>query len=239
VSDALIASDLAPGLHVAPGVEIPPDAEIAPFVTVYAGVRLGAGVTLEQGAIVGRPQRVAAQSRAPRRPAREPTLIGDGCWIGNNAIVVAGARVGARVYVGDQALVRELATVADDVVVGRSVSVGHNAVVGARTRLFNFVLVGPGTVIEEDVLAAPRVTFVSDTTMGRGNGDAPPGGVVVRRASRIGTAAIIMPPTEIGAEAVIGAASLVRGDVAARTVVAGAPARVVRTVREDELLEWP
>ena len=46
-----------------------------------------------------------------------------------------------------------------------------------------------------------------------------------------------MPPVEIGEEAVVGAAALVRADVPARTVVAGVPARVLREVRDDELLE--
>ncbi|MEA2443333.1 MAG: hypothetical protein QOJ12_625, partial [Thermoleophilales bacterium] len=44
-------------------------------------------------------------------------------------------------------------------------------------------------------------------------------------------------PVVIGAEAVVGAASLVRADVPARTVVAGNPARHLRDVRDDELLE--
>jgi acetyltransferase-like isoleucine patch superfamily enzyme len=51
------------------------------------------------------------------------------------------------------------------------------------------------------------------------------------------TGAIVLPPAEIGEEAVVGAASLVREDVPARTVVAGTPARALRRVRDDELLE--
>ncbi len=56
-----------------------------------------------------------------------------------------------------------------------------------------------------------------------------------RRSSATG--AIVLPPAEIGEEAVVGAASLVREDVPARTVVAGTPARALRRVRDDELLE--
>jgi acetyltransferase-like isoleucine patch superfamily enzyme len=73
--------------------------------------------------------------------------------------------------------------------------------------------------------------------MGRRDAGAESAGIRVRRASRIGTAAIIFPGVEIGAEAVVGAASLVRKDVPARTVVAGSPASVLREVRDDELLE--
>ena len=87
------------------------------------------------------------------------------------------------------------------------------------------------------MLVSPRVVFVSDATMGRRHARRR----ARHRASAAGaasaTGAIIMPPTEIGAEAVVGAAAVVKADVAPRTVVAGVPARVLREVRDDELLE--
>jgi acetyltransferase-like isoleucine patch superfamily enzyme len=42
---------------------------------------------------------------------------------------------------------------------------------------------------------------------------------------------------ESGTEAVVGAGAMVREDVPERTVVTGAPARHLRAVRDDELLE--
>jgi acetyltransferase-like isoleucine patch superfamily enzyme len=42
---------------------------------------------------------------------------------------------------------------------------------------------------------------------------------------------------EIGEEAIVGAGSVVTRDVAPRTVVVGSPARVLREVRDDELLD--
>jgi UDP-3-O-[3-hydroxymyristoyl] glucosamine N-acyltransferase len=233
----LAACDRAPGLHVAPGVVLPDDAEIAPNVTIHAGVRVGRRVQLEQGAIVGRPQQIDGRSRSPLLPPGAETLIGDGCRIGSGAVLVAGARIGRDTYVGDLVLLRETALIGAEVMIGRGCAVSHDVVVGDRTRIQNDTLVGPWTSIEEDVLVSPRVTFIGDPTMGRRARDAAPAGVVARRASRIGTAAIIFPPVEIGEEAVVGAASLVRSDVPARTVVAGAPARHLRDVRDDELLE--
>jgi UDP-2-acetamido-3-amino-2,3-dideoxy-glucuronate N-acetyltransferase len=238
MSERLIASDRAPGLFVAPDVVVPDDARIAPHVTIYSGVSLGAEVSLEQGAIVGRPQQVHARSSAARRAAGGATLIGDGCHVGSYAVVSAGAQIGARSYLGDQAALRETVVVGEDAVLGRGAAVSPNARIGDRARLHNLVMVGPRTVIEEDVMVGPLVTFVGDTTMGRRPLGAPgKTGIVVRRASRIGSGAIIFPPVEIGEEAVVGAASLVRSDVRPKTVVAGSPAEELRAVREDELLE--
>ena len=233
----LVPSDSAPGLFVTPGTVIHDDAEIAPHVTIYAGVELGPRVSLQQGAIIGRPQQVHARSRAPARAGHQVTVIGEDARVGSNAVVVAGARIGARVYLSDQVLIREGATVAEDAMIGRGTGVAYGTVIGARTRIQHFTLIAPSTVIEEDVLVGPRVTFVGDPTMGRRPAETAPPGILVRRASRIGTSAILFPPLEIGEEAVVGAAAMVRSDVPARTVVAGTPARPLRDVRGDELLE--
>jgi UDP-2-acetamido-3-amino-2,3-dideoxy-glucuronate N-acetyltransferase len=237
VSDGLEASERAPGLHVAPGVEIPADARIAPHVTVYPGVEIGAGATLGQGAILGRPQEIDPRSRAEPRPPGEGTRVGAGVRIGSNSVIVAGARIGDGAYVGEGVMIRELAAVGDEAVIGTRTIVGVGTRVGPRSRLHAMCLVGPGTVIDEDVHISANVTFVSDATMGRRGAASSSRGIVVRRASRIGVGVIVLPPCEIGVEAVVGAASLVRGDVAPRTVVAGTPARPLREVRDDELLE--
>jgi UDP-2-acetamido-3-amino-2,3-dideoxy-glucuronate N-acetyltransferase len=230
-------SDRAPGLHLAPDVVVPDDAQIAPYVTIYSGVRLGSGVALEQGAIVGRPQQIDSGSRSPRRAAGETTEIGDGCRVGSNSVVCAGAHLGPGTYLGDHVLIRETAALGEAVMIGRGAVVSHSTRIGDRTRIQNYTLVGPWTFIEEDVLVSPRVTFLGDPTMGRRAPDAVPKGIAVRRACRIGTAAIISQDVELGEEAVIGAAALVRADVPPRTVVVGAPARPLRDVADDELLE--
>jgi acetyltransferase-like isoleucine patch superfamily enzyme len=131
-----------------------------------------------------------------------------------------------------------MALVGEEAVVGRGVAVSTNTRIGDRARLQNLVIVGPGTVIEQDVLVSPLVMFVGDPTMGRRPpDDVNQPSIVVRRASRIGSGAIIFPPVEIGEEAVVGAGSLVRKDVPPRAVVGGSPAQELRAVREDELLE--
>ena len=48
--------------------------------------------------------------------------------------------------------------------------------------------------------------------------------------STIGTGAIILPGVTVGEEAVVGAGAIVTQDVQDRSVVAGNPARVIRSV---------
>jgi acetyltransferase-like isoleucine patch superfamily enzyme len=132
---------------------------------------------------------------------------------------------------------RELARVGPQSVIGRGASVSVRAAVGARVRVFNDVILAPGTTVEDDVLIGPGVITLSDSTMGRGGRTEPASGIVLGRACRIGTRAIVEPGVRIGREAVVGAASLVREDVPERTVAMGVPARARRAVADEELLE--
>jgi len=58
--------------------------------------------------------------------------------------------------------------------------------------------------------------------------------VRIERGAWIGANSTVMPGVQIGAGAVVAAGSLVRTDVPPNTVVAGVPARVIRTLDDDE-----
>jgi acetyltransferase-like isoleucine patch superfamily enzyme len=62
-------------------------------------------------------------------------------------------------------------------------------------------------------------------------------GAVLRRACRIGGAAVLVPGVEVGEEAFVAAGAVVTRDVPPRGVVMGVPARVVREVPDADLLE--
>jgi acetyltransferase-like isoleucine patch superfamily enzyme len=58
--------------------------------------------------------------------------------------------------------------------------------------------------------------------------------VRVRKWADIGTNAVLLPGVTVGEGAIVGAGSVVTRDVAPYTIVAGAPARVIRSRREQE-----
>ena len=91
-----------------------------------------------------------------------------------------------------------------------------------------------GLVIEDDVTTAPNV-YITDHNHNYEDPDVPimrqwPAEAPVRvgAGSWIGTGAVILPGADIGRNVTVAAGSVVRGVVPDRSVVAGAPAKVVR-----------
>src|ERR671913_247714 len=211
--------------------------DVHPTATVYEGTVLGAGVKVLEGAVVGKQPTLSPRSTAKREPL-DPTTIGDGTVVSTGAIVFAGSTVGARVILGDQSCVRERVEVGDDVVLGRGSLIENDTSVGARTKIQAEAYVTAYSTLEEDVFIAPCVVTTNDNWMGRtekrfGNIKGP----TIRRGARVGGGAILCPGVEIGEEAFVGAGAVVTKDVPPRMLVVGNPARPVRAVPEDELLE--
>jgi acetyltransferase-like isoleucine patch superfamily enzyme len=95
-------------------------------------------------------------------------------------------------------------------------------------------------VIGDDVTTGPNV-YVTDQNHTYADVDVPIGRqwpsddpVEIGSGCWIGTGAVILPGTRIGDHVVVGAGSVVRGDVPSRCVIAGAPATVVRRYVEGD-----
>jgi len=212
-------------------------AEVHPTATVYPGTVLGEGVRVLENAVVGKQPTLSPRSTARREPL-PPAELGPGTVVSTGAIVFAGSQIGARVILGDQSCVRERVTIGDDVVLGRGSLVENDTTVGAGTRIQAEAYITAYSTLEEDVFVAPCVVTTNDNFMGRTERRRElMKGPTIRRGARIGGGAVLCPGVEIGEEAFVGAGAVVTRDVPPRVVVVGNPARVLREVPDDELLE--
>jgi acetyltransferase-like isoleucine patch superfamily enzyme len=211
--------------------------EIHQTAIVYPGTRLGEGVKVLEHAVVGKQPALSPRSTA-KREELPPAEIGDGTIVSTGAVVFAGARIGARVILGDQSCVRERVVVGDDVVIGRGSLVENDTTIGAMTKIQAEAYITAYSTLEDNVFVAPCVVTTNDNFMGRTERRHELiEGPTIRRGARIGGGAVLLPGVEIGEEAFVGAGAVVTKDVEARMVVVGNPARVMRGVPEDELLE--
>jgi len=139
--------------------------------------------------------------------------------------------------VGDQSFVRERTSIGERSVIGRGSVVDNDVQIGARVRVQTNVYLTAFTIVEDDVFVGPGALTTNDDTMARHGADTPTRGATLRRACRVGGGAVLTPGVEIGEEAFVAAGAVVTRDVPARAVVMGVPARVVREVSEQDLLE--
>ena len=212
-------------------------AEVHPTAIVYPGTVLGEGVKVLEYAVVGKQPALSPRSTA--KPSElPPAEIGDGTVVSTGAIVFAGAQVGARVILGDQSCVRERVVIGDDVVIGRGSLVENDTTIGAMSKIQAEAYITAYSTLEEHVFIAPCVVTTNDNFMGRTERrHALRKGPTIRRGARVGGGAILLPGIEIGEDAFVGAGAVVTKDVEKRMLVVGSPARVLRPVAEDELLE--
>jgi acetyltransferase-like isoleucine patch superfamily enzyme len=211
--------------------------EIAETAVVYPGTVIAEGCRILDYAVVGKQPALSPRSTAAREEL-PPLELGPGTTVSTGAVVFAGTTIGARGIVGDQACVRERCTIADDVVIGRGSLIENDTSVGSRTKIQANAYVTAYSTLEDDVFIAPCVVTTNDNFMGRTERRHElRKGPTVRRGARVGGGAVLLPGIEVGEEAFVGAGALVHKNVPARAVVVGNPARQIREVPDEELLE--
>jgi acetyltransferase-like isoleucine patch superfamily enzyme len=210
--------------------------QVADTAVVHPGTDLGEDVVIGDYAVVGKQPTLGPRSTASRDEL-PPLVVGDGVRILTGAVVFAGTTLGRGVIVGDQACVRERCRIDDEVVIGRGALVENDTTIGARTRVQANAYITAYCTLEEDVFIAPGVVTTNDNHMGRTDKRLDLlRGPTIRRGARVGGGAVLLPGIEIGEEAFVGAGAVVLGDVPARAVVVGNPARRIRDVPDEELL---
>jgi len=232
---SLHADDRAPGLLLGEGVLVGEGVAFGANVVVHDDVHIGEGCVIEDHAVLGKPPRLAARSSA-HGPAGS-LVLARAVKVCAGAVLLAGAEVGEGAILGDQSFLRERSTIGPASVVGRGSVVDNDVSIGARVRIQTNVYLTAHTVVEDDVFVGPCASTTNDNTMGRHGPDQPLRGARLRRACRIGAAAVLTPGVEIGEEAYVAAGAVVTRHVPARAVVIGVPARVIREVPEEDLLE--
>lgn len=219
------------------GAVVGDDCAIGNHVTICADAKVGEGCVVSDFAVVGRRPKLAPTSTA-KAGELKGLVLGDGCSVGCHTVLMAGSTIGARTIVGDSAGVRERCLVGSDSLIGRGVTVENDTVIGSRTKIQSGAYITAYVVIEDDCFIAPMVVTTNDNFMGRTKERFKSlKGCTVRRGARVGGGAHILPGIEIGEEAFVATASVVTRDVPPRTLVMGAPAKPVREVPDEQLLD--
>jgi len=180
---------------------------------------------------------LVTSDRAPGLLVGEGVEIAPDALIGGYAVIYSGVSIGSGARVGDHAQIRDGAVIGAGSTVGSFTSVDPGVRIGERVSVQTRCYVAAGTTIEDDAFVGPGVTFTNDNTMDRHPPEFELDGARLRRGCRVGGGVVICPGIEIGEEAFVAAGAVVAADVAPRAFVLGVPAREVRRVSDEELLE--
>jgi len=127
--------------------------------------------------------------------------------------------------------------VGDETRIGTFVEIQKGASVGARCKISSHTFVCEGVTIEDEVFVGHGVMFINDRCPRATRPDGAPQTeadwklepTIVRRGASIGSNATILCGVEIGERAVIGAGAVVTKNVPPGAVVAGNPARIIKS----------
>jgi acetyltransferase-like isoleucine patch superfamily enzyme len=131
--------------------------------------------------------------------------------------------------------------IGDETRIGAFVEIQRGARVGRRVKVSSHTFICEGVEVEDHVFIGHGVMFINDRypRAVNANGDLQTSRdwkvipTVVRRGASIGSGSTILCGIEIGRDAIVGAGSVVTHDVLPGTIVAGNPARVLRSIQED------
>ena len=127
--------------------------------------------------------------------------------------------------------------IGDDVKIGTFVEIQKGAKIGHRCKISSHTFICEGVTLEDEVFVGHGVTFINDRYPQATNGD---GSLqteadwkcvptLVKRGAAIGSGSTLLCGITIGERAMVGAGSVVTKDVPAGAIVAGNPARVMKS----------
>jgi acetyltransferase-like isoleucine patch superfamily enzyme len=122
--------------------------------------------------------------------------------------------------------------------VGTFVEIQKNVRIGANCKISSHSFICEGVIIEDDVFIGHNVSFINDmyprATNDSGALQSPDDWkvieTIIKKGASIGTSATILAGITIGKKAIIGAGSVVTKNVPENTIVAGNPAKIIRTI---------
>lgn len=132
-------------------------------------------------------------------------------------------------------------SIGDNTKIGAFVEVQKNAAIGRNCKISSHSFICEGVVIEDNVFVGHNVTFINDTYP---RATAKDGGLktdddwmvertLVKKGASIGSGVTILSNITIGENAIVGAGSVVTKDVPSSTIVAGVPAKIIRSVDNE------
>ena len=179
----------------------------------YAGIRMGSNVNFHisgefvygQGCVIGEGANIII-------PESSKLALGTNCYVGRYVEIGPGIKI----KVGDQTSIQDRSILLGNVSIGRYCILSLNVFISSGNHYYDYL---PYWLIkDQDGFMAKDNSRLSSSSKP----------VVIEDDCWLGVNAVVMPGVIVGKGAVVGANSVVTRNVAPYSVVAGAPAKVIK-----------
>lgn len=224
---AIIGENVKIGNYVVIGknVIIGNNVQIGSHTVIHDDTIIGDNVIVQSFTSLG--QSPLANKKMAQKPDQNlmPLVIDEHVKIGSHCVIYRGTALFRDVLVGDFASIREKVKIGSNSIIGRDVMVENNTQIGERVTVQTSSYVTAFMIIEDDVFIGPRFSSSNDKYMGQRNAKLI--GPVLKRNSKIGNNASLLPGVIIGEGAIVGAGAVVTKDVKPKKTVVGNPAKTM------------
>ena len=239
--DANIADSVIMGHNIIIGnsVIISDGVETGHNVVIRDFVEIGKNCKIFEGAVLGKkPAKASRSVLTEDKEQMPPLVIGNSVTVGAGCVIYRGANISDMVFFGDLATVREDVKIGEMTIIGRGATVENKVMIGKKCKIESNAYITAMSTIEDYCFIAPCAAFSNDNFLGRTEERKKHfKGPTLRKGSRIGAGAVLLPGLEIGQDALVAAGSVVTKNVPPRVIVMGTPAKIAREVPEDQLIE--
>ncbi|MBT3169551.1 MAG: N-acetyltransferase [Candidatus Cloacimonetes bacterium] len=223
---------------ISENVVIGKNCQIGHNVIIHEGSEIGNFVRIDDNTIIGKKPLSSPRSIFKVASDLKPTKIGNQCQIGANVVIYVQSIIGENCLIADLATIRENVEIGKLNIIGRNVSVENFVKIGERCKLETNCYITAYSKIEDYCFIAPMVATSNDNFMARDKERYKHfKGITMKKGSRIGVNATILPGKIIHEDGVVAAGSLVTKDVSKNELWLGSPAKVNRKVPEVQLLK--
>ena len=212
-------------VHIASKVNIGKNVKIGDNTIIYDNVFIGDNTIVCNNCVIGEPLNTYYYNDDYENPM---TFIGANSLIRSHTIIYAGNVLGDYFQCGHRVTIRENTKFGEHCSLGTLDDIQGYSEFGNYCRLHSNVHIGQQSKLGNWVFVYPYVVFTNDPT--------PPSmiwiGPNVGDFSQIATSSVLLPGVKIGKHCLVGAGSVVSKDIPDFQLAVGAPAKILKDVRD-------